>query len=89
MPKKSKIKMPGPIWAWIVAAVVFSQVVKRGIIGWPFPKEFNFGSRFMENFVANLLYGLPVLVVFFIAFVIVNIRKNKQILQILFVSFIN
>jgi len=77
MPKK-KIRTPGPIWVWIVVAIVFTQLVKRGIVGWPLPKNFNFGSRFMENLVSNLIYGLPVLVVFIIAMIVVNMRKEKD-----------
>jgi len=77
MPEK-RIKTPGPIWVWIVVAIVFTQLVKRGIVGWPLPDEFDFGSRFMENLVANLIYGLPVLVVFIIAMIVVNMRKEKD-----------
>ena len=60
---KPRFKTPGPVWAWLVAAIVFAQLVKRGIIDWPLPKDFNFGSRFMENLTANILFGLPVLIV--------------------------
>ena len=78
MPEEKKWNMPGPIWAWLIAAIACSQLVKRGIIGWPLPKEFHFGNRFMENFVANMLYGLPVLVVFLIALYVVNRQRGDS-----------
>ncbi len=69
-----KWKIPGPIWIWLVAAIAVPQVVKRVFIGWPLPKaeDFNFGSRFVDNLVANSLLGLPIFVVFLIAFYWVN-----------------
>ena len=73
--KKPQLRTPGPIWLWMVIAVLFAQVGKRAIGGWPLPKQFNFGSRFFENFVANLVWGLPVLAVLAIATIWMNRRS--------------
>ena len=78
MEDNNKLKKPGPFWIWLVAAVILSQVVKRGIIGWPMPKEFNFGSRFIENLVSNVLYGLPVIALYIILLVIMNLKKDEK-----------
>ena len=77
--EKPQLKTPGPVWIWMVVAVVFSQVVKRVFVGWPLPKaeDFNFGSRFIDNLVANLLLGLPILVVFIVALIWVNRRAAR------------
>ena len=74
---KQRTKTPGPVWAWVLAAIVFAQLVKRGIIGWPLPKDFDFGSRFLENLVANLLYGLPVFLILIVITVLMN-REGRQ-----------
>ena len=75
--EKSNVRTPGPFWMWLIAAVVLSQFVKRGIVGWPLPKDFDFGSRFVDNFLANMIYGLPVLVVYLLILAVLNIGRNS------------
>ncbi|MBA4015735.1 MAG: hypothetical protein C0483_00960 [Pirellula sp.] len=73
--EKQQLKSPGPLWVWMVAAVVCSQVGKRVFGDWSLPKQFNYGTRFVENLVANLMWGLPVLIALIVAMVWVNRRK--------------
>ena len=74
---KPKPKTPGPFWAWLIAAFLFAQLVKRGIIGWPLPKDFNFASRFWDNLVANIVYGLPIIILFGIITLFMNLKKKE------------
>ena len=76
MTDQKKISSPGPFWVWLIAAIVLSQVVKRGIIGWPLPVEFDFGSRFLDNFFANVIYGLPVLVLYVLILAVMNAGRK-------------
>ncbi len=78
MSEKQKPRTPGPFWIWLIAAIVVAQVVKRGIIGWDLPTEFDFGSRFLENLVANILYGLPVLLLYLVLYAIMNAGKKSE-----------
>lgn len=77
--EKPKLKVPGPIWAWLLAAIAIPQFMKRVFIGWPLPKakDFDFGSRLMENFVTDALLGLPVLAAFLVALLWVNRRPGS------------
>ena len=72
-----KLRMPGPLWLWIVAALLSAQILKRMVIGWPIPqaRDFNFGNRFLENLTANLVLGAPVLVAFLLCLWWVNRGK--------------
>ena len=74
---KPKLKTPGPFWLWLVISLGFAQLVKRGIIGWPLPKEFNFGGRLLENLISNLIFALPILLIFGVITLILN-SKNKD-----------
>ena len=75
--EKPQINTPWPTLIWIVAMVDRSQIGKRVIGTWELPKQFSFGSRFMENLVANLLWGLPVLIALIAATIWVN-RKRAE-----------
>ena len=78
MSDNAETKTPGPLWAWIVGALVFAQIVKRGIIGWQLPEDFTFGGRFVDNLVANLIYGLPVLVVYVVLVKVMNSGQKSE-----------
>jgi len=74
----NRMRTPGPFWIWLIAAIIFAQVVKRGVFGWSIPADFNFGSRFLDNFLANVILGIPVLLVYFLALGIVNFGRKHQ-----------
>ncbi|MGC3971347.1 MAG: hypothetical protein QM775_29605 [Pirellulales bacterium] len=78
----AKLRTPGPWAAWLMASVVCSIVGKYALGGkTPLKKEeFNFVSRFFENFTANLIWGLPVLAVFALLTLVMNLdRLTKPI----------
>ena len=64
----NKSRRPGPLWAWILAFVIFTEGINRLVIGWPIPpaKDFHFGNALVRNFGANFVLGLPILAAYWI-----------------------
>jgi hypothetical protein len=56
--------------------VILAQAVKRGLIGWGPSGEFDFGNRFVDPLVANLLYGSPVLLLYLVLLAFLNRKKT-------------
>jgi len=78
MTTKSTLRTPGPFIVWLVVAVIFAQVLKRGIVGWPIPAEkFHFGIRLLENFLANVIGGIPILFLYLLLVAIMNVSVRS------------
>ena len=74
--EKKQFVSPGPIWVWILVAIIIAQVVKR-VTGNSKPPTGNFTTDFMNNFTENILYGLPVMVLYIITGYVLASKRNK------------
>ncbi len=73
----NRMRTPGPFWLWLIAAIIFAQVVKRSV-GWSLAADFDSGSRFLDNFLANLILGIPIILVYFLALGLLNFGRIHQ-----------
>ena len=63
---KNLSKRLGPFWLWCIAAAIIGIIAKRSYLDWPIPEDSSFLTRFMQNLFANSLFGLPVIMFYFL-----------------------